>query len=178
MDSLQINNQTFQIFIQEQEILTRIHQLARQLNADYKDDKPIFLAVLNGSFMFAADLFKALDFACEIQFVKLSSYAGMHSVGKVSELIGLNQSIENRRVVILEDIIDSGLTIFELLKRVNELKPKEVEVCSLLLKPEALQVQLSIKYVGFEVGNEFLLGYGLDFDGLGRNLRHIYQAVS
>ena len=175
MDSLQINNQTFQIFIPEPEILARIAQLAHVLQTDYQNTRPLFLAVLNGSFMFASDLLKSLQIECEIQFVKLSSYQGMQSTGKVSELIGLNQSIANRDIIILEDIIDSGLTMHELLQSVQKLQPKSIEVCALLLKPEALKVPLQIKYVGFEVGNEFLLGYGLDYDGLGRNLRHIFK---
>ena len=175
MDSLQINNQTFQIFIPESEILARIAQLAHVLQTDYQNTRPLFLAVLNGSFMFASDLLKCLNIECEIQFVKLSSYQGMQSTGKVSELIGLNQSIANRDIIILEDIIDSGLTMHELLQSVQKLQPKSIEVCALLLKPEALKVPLQIKYVGFEVGNEFLLGYGLDYDGLGRNLRHIFK---
>ncbi|MDP3929121.1 MAG: hypoxanthine phosphoribosyltransferase [Bacteroidota bacterium] len=175
MDSLQINNQTFQIFIPEPEILARIAQLAHILQTDYQNTRPLFLAVLNGSFMFASDLLKCLHIECEIQFVKLSSYQGMQSTGKVSELIGLNQSIANRDIIILEDIIDSGLTMHELLQSVQKLQPKSIEVCALLLKPEALKVPLQIKYVGFEVGNEFLLGYGLDYDGLGRNLRHIFK---
>jgi len=175
MDSLQINNQTFQIFIPESEILARIAQLAHVLQTDYQNTRPLFLAVLNGSFMFASDLLKCLQIECEIQFVKLSSYQGMQSTGKVSELIGLNQSIANRDIIILEDIIDSGLTMHELQQSVQKLQPKSIEVCALLLKPEALKVPLQIKYVGFEVGNEFLLGYGLDYDGLGRNLRHIFK---
>lgn len=175
MDSLQINNQTFQLFLSEAAILSRIQQLASNLQNDYKDSKPIFLAVLNGSFMFASDLLKNINMACEIQFVKLSSYQGMQSTGKVNELIGLNQSIENRKVIVLEDIIDSGLTIHELLKTLKPLNPESVEVCSLLLKPDALKVPLKIKYVGFEVGNEFLVGYGLDYDGLGRNVRHLFK---
>lgn len=175
MDSLQINNQTFQIFIPESEILARIAQLAQVLQTDYQNTRPLFLAVLNGSFMFASDLLKCFNLECEIQFVKLSSYQGMQSTGKVSELIGLNQSIANRDIIILEDIIDTGLTIHELLKSVHELNPKSVEVCALLLKPDALKVPVQIKYVGFTVGNDFLLGYGLDYDGLGRNLRHVFK---
>jgi hypoxanthine phosphoribosyltransferase len=125
--------------------------------------------------MFASDLLKEINFDCEIQFVKVSSYQGTQSTGKIQEIIGLNQSIANRNVIVLEDIIDTGLTMQQLLISIKNLHPSSVEVCSLLLKPDAIKVPLNIKYVGFEVGNEFLLGYGLDYDGLGRNLRHLYE---
>jgi hypoxanthine phosphoribosyltransferase len=175
MDSLLVNNQVFQLFISESQILARVAQLAQMLQADYAHSKPVFVAVLNGSFMFASDLLKEINFDCEIQFVKVSSYQGTQSTGKIQEIIGLNQSIANRNVIVLEDIIDTGLTMQQLLISINNLHPSSVEVCSLLLKPDAIKVPLNIKYVGFEVGNEFLLGYGLDYDGLGRNLRHLFK---
>lgn len=177
MDALLINNQAFQLFLTEAEIMARIAQLAQQLNADYSSRKPIFIAVLNGSFMFASDLLKAIQFDCEIQFVKVNSYQGMQSSGKVQELIGLNQNIANRPIIILEDIIDTGLTMHFLITDLLRYEPESLAVCSLLLKPDALKVKLQIDYVGFEVSNQFLVGYGLDYNGLARNLRQIYQAV-
>jgi hypoxanthine phosphoribosyltransferase len=125
--------------------------------------------------MFASDLMKELNFLCEIQFVKVSSYHGTQSSGKVQELFGLNQPITNRNIVIVEDIIDSGLTLHFLKQELQKQNPASIQICSLLLKPDALQVKLDVHFTGFEVTNEFLVGYGLDYDGLGRNLRHIYQ---
>ena len=175
MDSLYRKHQAFEPFISESQILARINQLAELLKADYSAHQPVFVAVLNGSFMFASDLFKELDFDCEIQFVKVSSYQGTQSSGSIKEVIGLNQDLTDRHVVILEDIIDTGLTMDFLLKDFNRFKPKSLAICSLLVKPDAMQVPLKINYIGFEVANEFLVGYGLDFNGLARNYRNIYK---
>jgi hypoxanthine phosphoribosyltransferase len=175
MNSIQIKDKSFNIFIQEAKILARIQQMAHQIEAELKDKNPLFIAVLNGSFMFASDLMKELNFLCEIQFVKVSSYHGTQSSGKVQEVFGLNQPIANRNIVIVEDIIDSGLTLHFLKEELQKQNPASIQICSLLLKPDALKVKLDVHFTGFEVTNEFLVGYGLDYDGLGRNLRHIYQ---
>ena len=137
----------------------------------------MFLAVLNGSFVFAADLLRGIDIPCEISFIRVSSYEGTTSTGKVSQLIGLKEDITNRTVVIVEDIIDSGLTMQELLRLLKEKNPKDIRIASLLVKPGNLKVDLDIPYSCFEIPNEFIVGYGLDYDGEGRNLRNIYTVV-
>ncbi len=177
MSTIALHQLNFNKFIDKETIQNRIISLAAEITQEMRDENPLFIVVLNGSFIFAADLLRHLDFACEIEFVKVSSYAGTQSTGVVKQVIGLNQSIENRSIIILEDIIDSGLTIDFLLQDLSRFKPKEIKICSLLLKPEALLVKLLVHYIGFEVANDFLVGYGLDYNGLGRNLPHIYKAV-
>ncbi len=172
-----LDDLTFELIIHSEKIELRLAELAKEINAKFSNANPLFLSVLNGSFIFAADLLRQLDFACEIEFVKVSSYAGTQSTGEVKQVLGLSKSIENRTVIILEDIIDSGLTMDFLLRDLARFKPKQIEICALLLKPEALQVKLPVNYIGFEVANDFLVGYGLDYNGLGRNLPHIYKAV-
>ncbi len=177
METLQIHDKTFRIFIDETAILERVTALAASIEADYSQEPPLFIAVLNGSFIFAADLLKRVQIPCEIQFVKVSSYHGTQSTGKVQQVLGLSQSIQNRKVIIIEDIIDSGLTIDFLQRELQLQNPASIAICSLLVKPKALKVPLEVSYVGFEVENHFLVGYGLDYDGLGRNLRHLYQVT-
>jgi len=175
MAKVKIHDKEFEIFIPYEKIRSVVEKMAEQMNRDLKDKNPLFLCILNGSFMFAADLLKNLEFACEIQFVKVSSYHGTQSSGKIQQVLGLSQPVKGRRLVIIEDIIDSGLTIDFLQKQLALAEPKSMSICSLLVKPKALKVALEIAYTGFEVENEFLVGYGLDYDGLGRNLRHLYQ---
>jgi hypoxanthine phosphoribosyltransferase len=175
MNTVKVHDKSFHIYIEAQRINERVKELAALLNKDFEGEQPLFVAVLNGSFMFAADLLKNLEFACEIQFVKVSSYHGTQSSGKIQQVLGLSQPVKGRRLVIIEDIIDSGLTIDFLQKQLALAEPKSMSICSLLVKPKALKVALDIAYTGFEVENEFLVGYGLDYDGLGRNLRHLYQ---
>ncbi len=177
MTSVILHQLEFIKFIDNSKIINRINQMALELTIDFSNSNPLFLSVLNGSFIFSADLLRQLDFACEIEFVKVSSYSGTQSTGEVKQVLGLSKPIENRTVIILEDIIDSGLTMDFLLRDLARFKPKQLEVCTLLLKPEALQVKLPVNYIGFEVANDFLVGYGLDYNGLGRNLPHIYKAV-
>ena len=174
---IKLHDLYFKPFIAEQEIKERIKLLSAQLTMDYATENPLFVAVLNGSFIFAADLLRQLNFACEVQFVKVSSYTGTASSGEVKQVLGLQQSIENRTVILIEDIIDSGLTIDYLCRDLARFNPKTIKICTLLLKPKALKVPLTVDYVGFEVANDFLVGYGLDYDGLGRNLPHIYKTV-
>lgn len=148
--------------------------IAADISCDMAGKKPLLIAVLNGSFVFAADLMRELDFPCEISFVRLSSYAGTASTGKVRELIGLSESIEGRSVIVVEDIIDSGLTMQEMLTMLAEKKPADVRIASLLVKPDNLKVNLDIRYRCFDIPNDFIVGYGLDYDGEGRNLPDIY----
>jgi len=177
METLQIHDKFFRIFIDETVILKRVKELAKEIEGAYNEEPPLFIAVLNGSFIFAADLLKHVQVPCEIQFVKVSSYHGTQSTGKVQQVLGLSQSIQNRKVIIIEDIIDSGLTIDFLQRELQSQNPASIAICSLLLKPKALKVPLEVGYVGFEVENHFLVGYGLDYDGFGRNLPHLYQVT-
>jgi len=175
MSTIQVRDKRFKLFIEEDKILTEIKRLAAQISTEYRDRNPLFLAVLNGSFMFASDLLKSIDFECEISFIKLASYHGTSSTGKVMELIGMDEDIEGRDVIIVEDIVDTGNTLVKLKKQLGVKNPKSIEVATMLLKPEALRHDLSIKYVGLEIPIKFIVGYGLDYDGLGRNYRDIYQ---
>lgn len=178
MQTIQVLDRNFDIFIQEDKILSRVKTLAESINQDYAGKSVVFVAVLNGSFMLASDLMKQINLDCRIEFIKASSYAGTQSTGSIKELIGLKGDIAGHHVVIIEDIIDTGLTIDYIINLLQEKNPESIEVCSLLLKPEALQVDLKPKYIGFEAENKFLLGYGLDYDGFGRNLKHIYVEKS
>ncbi len=175
---IEIDDKHFELLFEYEQIKKRIRLLAIQLNIDFEDKIPVFLGVLNGSFIFLADLIKEIDISSEITFVKVSSYEGDKSSGKIKEEIGLQMSLKDRDVIIVEDIVDSGKTLEYLLKMVEKQMPASVNVCSLLLKPNSLKVELDeITYVGFEIPDEFVVGYGLDYKGLGRNLKDIYNAV-
>lgn len=174
MDRVTVNGKSFRMSIPEADILREVDRVAAELNRDMADANPIFLCVLNGAFMFAADLMKRVTMPCEISFVKLSSYAGTQSTGDVRQLIGLSDSLRGRNVVIVEDIVDSGLTMLRLLDLVREHEPRDVRICSLLVKPDKLKVDLHVDYVAMEIPNDFIVGYGLDYDGMGRNLPSIY----
>ena len=176
-DTVQVLGKYFQPYINEEQILNRIGELAQQLNEQYAHKDPIFVGVLNGSFMFISDLMKAVHIKSNVSFVKVASYSGTETTGKVNELIGLNESIEGRHVILVEDIVDTGLTLTEVLNRVNAHQPASVAVATLLFKPSRLKRPVKPDYIGFEVPDRFLLGYGLDFDGYGRNLRHIYSEI-
>lgn len=157
--------------------MQRVAEVAAQINNDLKNENPLFLAVLNGSFVFAADLMRCMEMPCEISFVRMASYEGTSSTGKVKQLIGLKEEIKGRTVVIVEDIIDSGLTMKNLLATLEEKQPKDIRIAALLVKPGNLQVDLDIPYCCFDIPNDFIVGYGLDYDGEGRNLRSIYTVV-
>jgi hypoxanthine phosphoribosyltransferase len=176
--TITLHDCNFSTYIYEEEIIARIVMLAEQIDQDYADKKPLFLAVLNGSFMFASDLLKRVTIPCEISFIKLSSYQNMESTGNVKQILGLNENIEGRHVIVLEDIVDTGHTVYNLLQQLENKGPASVEVASLLFKPDCLQHQLGIKYVARAIPNDFVVGYGLDYNGLGRNLRDIYKIVS
>ena len=157
--------------------MERVKAVAERINTDMADKNPLLLAMLNGSFVFAADLMREITVPCEISFVKMSSYQGTSSTGKVKQLLGLNEDIKGRTVIIVEDIVESGLTLKTLLETLKEKEPADVQICTLLFKPDCLQVPLDIKYVAMEIPNDFILGYGLDYDQQGRNLRDIYTVV-
>ena len=177
MEPITVKDLRFSISIPAEEIKKRIAELAAQISSDLKGRNPLFLAVLNGSFMFAADLMRGITTPCEISFVRLSSYTGTESTGTVHELIGLNEDLTGRTVVIIEDIVDSGLTMRELLSMLKTKNPADVRIASLLVKPGNLKVDLDIPYCCFQIPNDFIVGYGLDYDGYGRNLPDIYTLV-
>lgn len=177
MSIIKVHDKQFQPYINQEQLQARIKELAAQLNKDLAGTKPLFIAILNGSFMFAADVFKYLEIDAEICFIKLASYKGTKSTGNVVTAIGLDEDLFGRTVVILEDIVDTGKTLSQFLPQLEHQHPKQLLIASLLHKPEALQHPVKIDYLGFSVPNKFLLGYGLDYDGLGRNLPEIYQLV-
>ncbi len=174
---IQVQDKKFQPYIKEQQIREQVGKLAQQINIDYAGKRPLFIAILNGSFMFAADLFKELTIDAEICFIKLASYKGTKSTGNVITSIGLDEPLKDRHVIIVEDIVDTGKTLYEFLPQLVNQQPSSLKIAALLHKPEALAFPLAIDYLGFNVPNKFLLGYGLDYDGLGRNLKEIYQLV-
>lgn len=177
MPVIKLHDKSFDTYISEQEIQEKVKKIADQLNNDYKDKRPLFIAILNGSFMFAADLFKNLTINAEICFIKLASYRGMKSSGNVITAIGLDQDLFGRDVVIVEDIVDTGKTLNEFLPKLDHQQPNSLKIAVLLHKPEATQFSLKIDYLGFSIPNKFVVGYGLDYDGLGRNLKEIFQLV-
>ncbi len=175
--TIQVLDKKFKPYIKAQQIKEQIDKLAKQINEDYAGKKPLFIAILNGSFMFASDLFKELTIDAEICFIKLASYKGTKSTGNVITSIGLDMTLTGRHVVIIEDIVDTGKTLHEFLPQLESQQPASLKIAALLHKPEALVHALKIDYIGFNVPNKFLLGFGLDYDGLGRNLKEIYQLV-
>lgn len=170
-----LHDKTFVPYMPERQLLEGIQKVADKINKDYQGKCPLFLAVLNGAFMFSSDLMKMIEVECEISFVKLSSYEQTTSTGVVKELIGLNQSIEGRDILIVEDIIDTGKSMSSILPGLREKNPNSIELVTLLHKPEALKEDLDIKYIAFNIPNKFVVGYGLDYDELGRNYPDIYQ---
>ncbi|HMU09971.1 MAG TPA: hypoxanthine phosphoribosyltransferase [Ferruginibacter sp.] len=174
---IQVLDKKFQPYIKAEQIQEQVARLGAQINAEYAGRNPLFIAILNGSFMFASDLFKELTVDAEICFIKLASYKGTKSTGNVVTSIGLDESLKGRHVIIVEDIVDTGKTLYEFLPQLTNQQPASLKIAALLHKPEALNFPLTIDYLGFNVPNKFLLGYGLDYDGHGRNLKEIYQLV-
>lgn len=174
MNYIQLHDKKFQPFISEGEISQRVREIARDIGADWADKKPLLLSVLNGSFMFAAELLKYLNIPLEISFVKLASYSGTGTTGAVKQLIGLNEQLKGRFVLVVEDIVDTGITMDNLLKDLTAYQPAEVRVATLLFKPEAFIRDFKIHYCGFSIPNNFIVGFGLDYNGLGRNYPEIY----
>lgn len=177
MDTVTIKDKEFAISIPEEKILSAIERLAVRLNRDLEDKNPLFLCVLNGSFIFAADLLRRISVPSEISFVKFATYDGTASTGKLKELVGLSEDIAGRTVVVVEDIVDTGFTMQKLIEELKARSPKAVHVCALLLKPNKLKIPLGVEYVALEIPDDFIVGYGLDYDGYGRNLRDIYTMV-
>ena len=174
MKRIKIHDKVFKPYLSENEIRTEISRLAREITLDYNGKNPIFLGVLNGCYQFASDLLKEIDFECEISFVKVASYQGTKSSGEVRQLLGLDQQIKDRHVIILEDIVDTGNTIEAILENVNGMGAASIEIATLLFKPEVYQKDIPIKFVAKEIKPDFVVGYGLDYDGLGRNLNELY----
>lgn len=170
-----IRDKQFELFIEQEIIEEGIRRIAGRINSDLEGKNPIFLAVLNGAFMFAGELMKEVSIPSEITFVRLASYHGTSTTNRVQEVLGLNESIEGRCVVIVEDIVDSGNTMVALKKELEKYNPREVKVATLLFKPAALRQKFHIDYVALEIPNDFIVGYGLDYDGYGRNLKDIYK---
>jgi hypoxanthine phosphoribosyltransferase len=175
MTEIQIRDKEFELFLPEDVILKGIKTVAESINRDLSGKNPIFICVLNGAFMFASDLIKQFDSPCEVSFIRLKSYQGTKTGGTIKEVHGLNESIENRHVVIVEDIIDTGHTMYYLLERMKSEHPASVRIATLLFKPDALQSDINPDYVAIEIPNDFIVGYGLDYDGHGRNLKNIYR---
>ncbi len=174
MKTVTLKDKSFILSIDADTIQQRIAGLAAQVSEELKGMEPIFIAVLNGSFIFAADLVKKLSIPCEITFVRVASYEGTDSTGVVRNMLGLHENIKDRNVVVIEDIVDRGDTIMFIMEELTKHQPASVKIASLLFKPKALRHDIKVDYVGFEVPNDFLVGYGLDYDGLGRNLNEIY----
>ncbi|MDT0689208.1 hypoxanthine phosphoribosyltransferase [Salegentibacter sp. F188] len=172
---IQLHDLQFEPYISEEEIEGAVAKIANRLNEDYKNQNPIFIGVLNGSFMFASEVIKRFEGDCEVSFVKMGSYEGTSTTGTVKTLVGLNQKVEVRKVVILEDIVDTGNTLEEINKILEAEDVADYKVATLFFKPEAYKKSLHIEYIGIEIPDKFIVGYGLDYDGLGRNLRQVYK---
>lgn len=174
---IQAHDLYFKPFLSKEKILGRVTELGQQISKDYKNKKPVFISILNGAFIFLADLVRACDLNCEITFVKLSSYEGVKSTGKVATVIGIDIDLKGKDVIVVEDIIDTGETLNQFLKELKNYNPSSIKLASLLVKPEALHYEIQVDYKGFDIPNKFVIGYGLDYNGEGRNLESIYQLV-
>ncbi len=173
-----LHDKTFELYIHQKDIVQTVADLSVRIAIDYATERPLFLSVLNGSFLFTADLLRHYTGECEVSFIKLASYSGTTSTGTVNELIGLNENIKGRHIILLEDIVDTGNTIVALFETLQVLQPASIKVATLLFKPEAYNKTIPIDYVGITIPNKFVVGYGLDYDSLGRNLPNIYQLVT
>jgi hypoxanthine phosphoribosyltransferase len=177
MAVIKVHDKSFETYLSDETIQLKVKEIAAAINKDYTGKKPLFIAILNGSFMFAADLFKQLTIEAELCFIKLASYKGMKSSGKVITSIGLEEDLFGKDVIIVEDIVDTGKTLHRFLPKLVHQQPKSLKIATLLHKSDATEYPLVLDYVGFVIPNKFVVGYGLDYDGLGRNLREIYQLV-
>ncbi|HNT94062.1 MAG TPA: hypoxanthine phosphoribosyltransferase [Bacteroidales bacterium] len=175
MNEITLLDREFSVYITEDEIQSRITALAEKINEDLKGQDVLFFGVLNGVFLFAADIFRQITIDCQVSFIKLASYDGTSSTGKIKELIGWNEDITGKTVVVLEDIVDTGATLERVIGELKLRKAADIKICTLLFKPEAYTRDIPIDYIGFEIPNNFVVGYGLDYDGYGRNLKAIYK---
>ena len=177
MELIKVHDKEFKPYISADKITEEVKRVASEINKDYAGKKPLFIAILNGSFMFAADLFKDINIEAEICFIKLASYKGIKSSGQVITAIGLDVDLVGREIIVIEDIVDTGNTLSKFLPQLQHHHPASLKIAALLHKPDAMVHPIKIDYLGFSVPNKFLLGYGLDYDGLGRNIKEIYQLV-
>jgi hypoxanthine phosphoribosyltransferase len=177
METIKINDKRFKISISEAEIKNRIKAVAAQISKDMEGKNPLFLGVLNGAFIFAADLIREMTIPCEISFVKLASYQGTTSTGIIQEVIGINENLSGRTVIIVEDIVESGATMKRMIEQLGTRNPASVHICTLFFKPDKLKVDMDLDYVVFRIPDDFIVGYGLDYDQGGRGLRDIYTIV-
>jgi len=175
--AITINDKQFELLIEQEVIENEIKRVAERINIELKDKKPLFIAVLNGAFMFAGELMKQVNILSEITFVRLASYQGTSSSQNVKTILGLNESIKGRTIVIIEDIVDSGNTMAALIDELTDLDPADIRIATLLYKPAAMKKKLHLDYVALEIPNDFIVGYGLDYDGFGRNLKDIYKVI-
>ena len=175
--TIQVKDKRFAVSIPEEQIRREVQRVAAEITRDHAGEEPVFLVVLNGAFIFAADLVREVNLPCEISFVRLASYQGMASTGIIREIVGLSVDVTNRPVVIVEDIVDTGLTMAYMLDMLQKHNPSSIDVCALLVKPEKLEVDIDIRYRCFDIPNDFILGYGLDYDELARNTKDIYTLV-
>jgi hypoxanthine phosphoribosyltransferase len=177
MDRVKVLDKEFKLAISAEQIENALDDLASRMNQDLRDKKVLFLGILNGSFVFAADLFRKINFDCQITFLKLASYQGTSSSGKIKRLIGMNEDIKDHTIIILEDIVDTGHTLDNIIKQLKGYEPAEIKIATLLYKPDAFQHDIKLDYVGLEIPNDFIIGYGLDYNGYGRNLKQIYSII-
>ena len=177
MGIIKVKDKTFKTSITEQEIKQRVKELAARISKDFEGKNPLLLGVLNGAFIFAADLIREMTIPCEISFVKLASYQGTISTGKVKEVMGINEDLTGRTVVIVEDIVDTGQTMKSMVESIGTRNPAAVHICTLFVKPDKLEAPLDIRYAAFQIPNDFIVGYGLDYDQQGRGLRDICTLV-
>lgn len=177
MAVIKVHDKSFETYLSEETILQRVKEIAATISNDYAGRRPLFIAILNGSFMFAADLFKQLTIEAELCFIKLASYRGLKSSGNVVTSIGLEDDLFGKEVIIVEDIVDTGKTLHNFLPKLQHQQPKTLKIATLLHKSEATEYPLELDYIGFDIPNKFVVGYGLDYDGLGRNLKEIFQLI-
>ena len=177
MSVIQVKDKSFKISIPEAEIKERVKAVAQQISKDMEGKTPLFLGVLNGSFIFAADLMREMTIPCEISFVKLASYQGTTSTGKIHEVLGINENLSGRTVIIVEDIVESGQTMKRMIESLGTRNPSSVHICTLFFKPDKLQEELTLDYVAFRIPDDFIVGYGLDYDHQGRELKDVYTIV-
>jgi hypoxanthine phosphoribosyltransferase len=175
---IEVKDKTFKPYLTKPAIEKRVIEMGKEISKDYQEKDPLIIGVLNGAYIFLSDLSKSIDIPAEISFIKISSYEGESSTGKIKKLIGLDAELKNRHVLIVEDIVDTGLSMMHLLAQVFEKKPASVKTATLLHKPEALRHAVRLDYIGFEIPNKFVVGYGLDYNGFGRNIPEIYQLAT